>query len=129
MKTARINFFFSFFERKRRFKDRKKRLKTTNWRRLKSLVTKLSVELKRAYAWKFFFIGPEFFWTVLRNFRFISTIETIGGFILTNDACTGSRKFRGFDSVRWKKAKSIKFDNPTVWSSPTTFYIIPNTFS
>lgn len=35
---------------------RKKRLKTTNWRRLKSLVTKLSVELKRAYAWKFFFI-------------------------------------------------------------------------
>lgn len=115
---------------------RKKRLKTTNWRRLKSLVTKLSVELKRAYAWKFFFtLRPEFFQNRIANFRFISTIETIGGFILTNGCLhPAPRKFHGFDSASvGKKPKVLNLTIQLFEVRPplpsTTFYIIPNTFS
>lgn len=65
--------------------------------------------MKRAYAWKFFFtLRPEFFQNRIANFRFISTIETIGGFILTNGCLhPAPRKFHGFDSASVGKKPKV----------------------
>lgn len=86
---------------------RKKRLKTTNWRRLKSLVTKLSVELKRAYAWKFFFtLRPEFFRTVLRTSDLFRPSKLSVDLFWPTDACIRLRvNSTALIPHRWEKSQ------------------------